>query len=382
MKIFLSFLQSEKQHNIPAYSFWQYYIKNGIEEAGHTWTECRDVDWALGLVPKGREEQESWKTDAWTKTVDLVKRSKPDLFLSYLYPEQIDVAAIAEIRNAGIPCINFFCDNVRNFRKAPAEYAAFDLNWVPEYGALNQYKQAGYPHINLPMPVWTPPAERMIHPENNEQLTFIGSHDGQRQQLLESLLERAPETSLGLYGRGWVNESAALPANRNTLGSLLRNQLRFVRAEGAAAYMRKLQQHGRSTPVNEALLSRYGGSPDSAQYQALTASSRITLGINRFPSFRFPADRPHTYSRLRDLEAPLMGACYLTEYAPGIEQLFDIDTEIRTYRNTEELAEQIARLNHDAALRLHMKQNGQRRVLANHTIGHSISKIKVHFGLA
>ncbi len=61
MNIFLSFLQSDQQHPIPAYDFWQYYIKNGITEAGYQWTECPDADWKHG---HGASKQESFEMEA------------------------------------------------------------------------------------------------------------------------------------------------------------------------------------------------------------------------------------------------------------------------------------------------------------------------------
>ena len=61
MKIFLSFLQSTVQHPIPAYSFWGYYIKNGIEESGNTWIELPGGDWALGIVPQEEKLFCLWK---------------------------------------------------------------------------------------------------------------------------------------------------------------------------------------------------------------------------------------------------------------------------------------------------------------------------------
>src|ERR1700743_1554539 len=180
MKIFLSFLQSPENYPIPAYGFWEHYIKNGIEEAGHQWTECPDVDWAQGLVPKNKAEQLRWKDETWSKTLARLKKDPADLFLSYLYPEQIDTAAIGEIRKMGIACVNFFCDNVRLFKKIPAEFAVFDLNWVPEFKAIMLYQKAGFPHINLPMPIWVAPGLRNMHNENNDQVSFIGSKDVQR----------------------------------------------------------------------------------------------------------------------------------------------------------------------------------------------------------
>src|SRR5436309_785022 len=69
MKVFLAFFQSLHKHPIPAYSFWEYYLKNGIEEAGHTWSEANGVDWAAGLVPQTGAELNEWKKCTWGATV-------------------------------------------------------------------------------------------------------------------------------------------------------------------------------------------------------------------------------------------------------------------------------------------------------------------------
>ena len=50
MRIFLSYQHAFVKHNVPAYSFWETYFKNGIEEAKHKWVEANEVDWAESLV--------------------------------------------------------------------------------------------------------------------------------------------------------------------------------------------------------------------------------------------------------------------------------------------------------------------------------------------
>ncbi len=122
-------------------------------------------------------------------------------------PAQIDETAIKEIQKAGVPCVNFFCDNIRDFKKAPSQFEVFDLNWVPEYKAVKWYKKAGYPYINLPMPMWIEPQYRVLKEEKNSQVTFIGSMDIQRMLLIEQVLEKAPDLPLAIYGAGWLEPS-------------------------------------------------------------------------------------------------------------------------------------------------------------------------------
>lgn len=376
VKFFLSFLQSEHNHPIPAYSFWQYYIKNGIEEGGHQWTECPGIDWAFGLVPKSKHQQLEWKEAAWDKTVAWLKKNPADLFLSYLYPNQIDITAIREIQKMGIPCVNFFCDHVREFKKVPIEFGIFDLNWVPEHKAINLYQKADYPYIHLPMPMWVEPQLRVLPDERIHQITFIGSKDIQRYLFLEKIIVQNPNLPLAIFGTGWDNVIPEKIASESySLDKKLIYQYSFIKKNGVIPYLRKLKQRNIPRPVSTALKTKIHEAIDFKTYNKLTAESMITLGINRYPSYYFPLHQPNTYSRLRDIEAPMLGACYLTEWTQGIEDLYNVGTEIEVYKKTEDLIEKVKELKADEKKRTRLRINGQKRALQDHTIVQSLHKI-------
>lgn len=382
MKIFLSFFQSKYLHPIPAYSFWEYYIKNGIEEAGYQWVECPNVDWALGRVPKTKQAQLLWKQDAWEQTVNYLKANPVDLFISYLYPEQIDVPAITQIRQTGIPCVNFFCDHIRDFTTLPKEFSVFDLNWVPEYRAVKQYQKAGYPYINLPMPVWVAPQYRVLQPETIPQTTFIGSKDIQRHLLFEDVVRRSPDINLAIYGSGWQQNDYAPPALTNyTLAKKLLFQFHLLKKHGIGGYMEKLRLRQYNGQLSYTLQSKTHGIPLAGQYNELIAGSMITIGVNRYPSYDFPLAKPDTYSKLRDIEAPMLGACYLTEWTEGIERLYDIGNEIETYTTADDFLQKTQALQHNPDRRKQLKINGQKRAINNHNIPISLSKILYAIGL-
>jgi len=374
MTFFLSFLQSPKKHPIPAYDFWQYYIKNGITEAGHKWTECPTIDWALGLVPKSKESQLQWMEETWQKTVNWLKEHPADLFLSYLYPAQIDITAVNEIKKMGIPCINFFCDNVREFKKIPIEFSVFDLNWVPEYKAINFYKGAGYPSVNLPMPMWIEPKLRVVRPETNEQITFIGSKDIQRQLFFEDVVKQNAGIPLAIYGNGWGESTKnQQPSSVYSIDKKLLYQFDFIKNNGMISYLRKLLQ--RNAEASDILQSKTFGAISFEAYMQLTAESMVTVGINRYPSFRFPLDKPDSYSRLRDIEAPMLGACYLTEWTEGIEELYEVGKEIEVFKNAGDFIEKINKLAADAPKRKSLKLNGQKKALHDHSVSRSLIKL-------
>ncbi|MGI4019962.1 MAG: glycosyltransferase family protein [Janthinobacterium lividum] len=376
MKIFLSFLQSPVNYAIPTYNFWQYYIKNGIEEAGHQWVEHPEVDWALGIVPKSKILQAKWKQEIWEKTVSWLKKNPVDLFLSYLYPEQIDVQAIAEIQKADIPCVNFFCDNVRLFKKVPDEFSRFDLNWVPEFEALAMYVKAKYPSIHLPMPMWVDPKYRLVQQENFAQLTFIGSKDLQRQRLFENIISKKQRLPLKIYGSGWIAENNTFQSNNAyTFQKKLQFQYNFLKNNGIEAYVRKLHRRKITNTLSASLQSIIQPVQVFSEYQQLTAQSMITIGVNRYPSYNYPMSVPNTYSRLRDIEAPMLGACYLTEWAPGLDFLYDLGTDVETYKNEDEFIYKADLLLADSEKRKQLKINGQTRALKHHTIAQSLDKL-------
>ena len=381
MKIFLAFLQANVKHPIPAYDFWEYYIKNGIEEAGYQWTECAGIDWAKGLVPQPKKELDNWREETWNNTLQYLKKNRADIFLSYLYPEQIDVKAIKQLQSMGVACVNFFCDNVRQYTSAPKEFGVFDLNWVPEYKALNLYKKAGFNYIHLPMPMWVDPELRVVPDEQYPQITFIGSKDVQRLALLNTIANLKHNMPLAVHGNGWAGERHTAITQNDTIFDKAINHLMFLKKHGFIAYSRKINQRSYKQDTSELLQKYIGKKLSFEEYTNLTAKSWVTMGINRYPSFNYPFKKPNVYSRLRDIEAPMLGACYLTEWAPGIEDMYDTETEISTYRTAAEFTEKAGILMADKAKRDIKRKNGQKRALSALSVPASINAIKHYFNI-
>lgn len=380
MRIFLSCQQSQRKHDVPAYQFWETYFKNGVAESAHEWTEAQNVDWAEGLAYENGRLLCEWRERTWNLTVDAVKRQHEakaiDLFVSYLFPKQVEPRAIQEIRSLGIPCVNFFCDNVREFTRVPDEFKCFDLHWVPEFKAIDMYKRAALSFVHAPMPVWIPPHYRTCkHPEKFG-VTFIGSRDTQREALFARAISLG--VPLEIRGAGW-NVNAPSKCNdiyrhRSSIQILL-NQLDFLRTNGVQAWTRKMQAGNQPQTSNKIFSDHVRNKPDAEEYIKITQESLITLGVNRYPSFRHPFLQPDTYSRMRDLEAPMMGACYLTEYTEGLDSFYALGEDIETYHTADEMAEKVRMLSLDVDKRRKLRCRGQIRALSEHNVGSSLSKI-------
>ena len=380
MRIILSCLQSLRRHDIPAYDFWRTYFVEGCREAGIEALEVPGVDWAEGLVhAEGSEELDAWRSRTWDRTAAFAKKEQErggvDFFLGYLYPDQVEESAVRDLQRAGIPCVNFFCDNVREFSKVPAAYAPFDLHWIPEYEALPMYRRAGLPHIHAPMPCWIPEKLRTMPERETEPPTFIGSADALRRNLLGSALAQGAD--LTVRGPGWSRDETAGDAisKQSRKGNILHNQIRLLRRHGLGALGAKVVNALRPLELPEVPPSRVAPAVFGDDYLRVTREATVTLGVNSVPVTRRPLRYPLAYSRLRDIEAPMLGACYLTEHTEGMAALYNVGEEVETYNSPEELVHKLEDLAKSPQKRQRLRSMGQRRALSSLTVAVSLKRI-------
>jgi len=385
MRVLLSCLQSTRTHSLPAYGFWRDYFVRGCREAGIECIEVPRVDWAEGLTYPPGKECEAWRARTWQMVLDFVraeqKRARLHCFLSYLYPGQVERSAIVELQRIGIPCVNFFCDNVREFDRIPAEYRDFTLHWVPEFEAVEMYRNAGLPHIHAPMPCWVPPAFRVPPRDETEPPTFIGSADLLRRHVLGQAMNGAAD--LVVRGPGWGADDRSAPAapRVRSIARTLANQARFLRTHGVRAYCYKMTDKLYPVHTPGVHPSRVRPAVFGEEYFRVTRESMVTIGVNRVPTWKASNRRPLTYSRLRDLEAPMLGACYLTEWTAGLNDLYEIGVDIDCYRTPEELCGKLSELRRDQSRRRLMRERAQRRALEEHSVARSMDRIRARLGL-
>lgn len=386
LRIFLCCQQAQRRHAVPAYAFWAEYFRGALAEAGHTCLEAPACDWAEGLLSLEPEAARAWQQRTWESALTYLRREHArepiDFFLGYLFPQQVEPEAIQSIRALGIPCVNFFCDNVRELRQVPGAYRGFDLHWVPEHKALPLYRSAGLPHLQAPMPCWLPAVSRTAAGRESLPPTFVGTRDAQREALFAQAIELG--LRVDLRGVGWSGSApppAPPPPSARDPLELARRQWAFARQHGWSALFRKLTGSGQAPAVAFDFAAYARSAPVGDDYWTVLRESSVCIGVNRYPSLRFPFDRPDTYSRLRDLEAPMVGACYLTEWTEGLDELYALGVEIETYRDAAELTAKTDELMRDAPRRARMRAAAQRRALNHHSIDRTLQRIAARLSL-
>ncbi len=383
MRILLSCLQSLKKQPLPAYSHWRNYFVAGLVEAGHEVVEVANIDWAEGMTYPPGSGLDAWRTRTWETVESFVRQEIAQgpihLFVGYFYPEQVEESAIVELQRMGIPCVNFFCDNVREFLKPPPEYSPFALHWVPEFEALPMYRAARLPHVHAPMPCWVSAELRSASALETEPATFIGSPDVLRRNLLGQALRGGAD--FVIRGNGWLADTSAQSKKVRTAATLIRNQIDLVKRRGPGGLLTKVESLMRPLrpPMIEEL--RIGLPLSEAEYFRVSREAIVTLGVNRVPSVNRSLHRPLVYSRLRDIEAPMLGACYLTEWTEGLEHMYEVGKEIETYRTAEELTSKLDQLRRNPSRRSIMRMEAQRRALSDLSVARSIARIGAYFGL-
>ncbi len=102
-------------------------------------------------------------------------------------------------------------------------------------------------------------------------------------------------------------------------------------------------------------------------YQLL-ADSRITLNSHIDIS-------PRSASNMRLFEATGVGTCLLTDWKENLSDLFEPDLEVVAYSSAEECTEKVHYLLEHPDERIAIARAGQKRTLADHTIGHRMAEL-------
>jgi hypothetical protein len=327
-----SYSRPFKQSDGP-YITWTTQFLEGLESLDCEVIEPQTVDL---IEPFLRRSDEDWlatnRVQLAEKLLDEVKalhQAKPiDLIICYFWSFQIDSQGVKAITNLGIPTVNFFCDNTRDIKSVSSLFRSFTLHWVPEVSALPFYQKAGIPFIHLPMGASPTQYSFQERPET-KRVIFMGSADTLRRHLLCQVRDKIP---LRIGGRGWKKQdenhsesSLSVRSNGVSSGQVFRSHLNRLLEYGVAGEWRHFQLRHLEKSLKHALSDLAIETRDHPEMLEQFWGNAVTLGINRFPIPSASLSKPQTYSRLRDLEAPMAGAVYLTEWTDDLPLLFDLE---------------------------------------------------------
>jgi spore maturation protein CgeB len=290
-----------------------------------------------------------------------------DLFFAYLMDGMIDVGVIDEIRKAGVPTCNFSCNNTHQFDLVDEISPHFDYNLHSEKNAGQRFRDIGA------NPVWFPMAAnpKYYHPYDTPrklEVIFVGQNYAKRPYYIWHLLENG--INVHAYGPGWRlkgdgNYRELLRLGKRmktafyalfaaTLDSKAEWSARLTWLDFAELLRRKYDTHMHPPLSDEAMIRLY-------------SESRISLGFLEVYEEHNPASIVKQHLHLRDFEAPMCGALYLTGFSKELQDFFEFDKEILVYNNEHELLEKIKFYLVHQELGSRIRKAGFRRSLNDHT---------------
>lgn len=382
---------------------WRVALIDTLKRMGHHVFES-SIEWLSAFAPNLYPSlTREIRSEILVREVrEAHKKHRIDLFLSHFFNQHVHSDAIKIITEMGIPTVNFCCDNVRSPGVVSEIRSAFSLNWVPELEAALEYKSKQLPFIYLPMAA-NPELYRPMVPIKEYDLVFVGGADPERHSVIAALLRA--QVPVTVFGNGWDvgfrrngvrvdspsngrnlsnNHSPQTPASlisktrswRESIGKPVQDCQEF----GPRGLYRKFQNNYLVRKNGPLAVRAWKGAVTDEEMVRLYSEGKVSLGINRVFEISFPRLKVK-YAKLRDFEAPMSGACYLTEHCADLEENYEIGKEIWTYRSEDELIEKSRELLTHGTLRSELKIAARRASLERHTWNHRFQTLFAELSL-
>jgi spore maturation protein CgeB len=281
-----------------------------------------------------------------------------DLILTYVGDSHVTPEVIRRLRERTAPVVNFYCNNIHQFHLIRRTAPHFTACLVPEEEALGSYRRVGANAVFFPMAA-NPGVYRPLPLPARYDATFAGQRYGDRTTGLLALREGGVDAHA--FGQGWDAEAPASSAARP--GRLRRSLQLLLQGRSPLAAAADLRAIGTLRTRHAAAL--HPPATDDG-YIALFSECRISLGFivlgDTHSTFR-----PLRQVRLREFEAPMAGAFYMTGFLEELSLHYEIGREIVCYRSREELVDRCRYfLAHDEE-RERIRKAGHERARRDHT---------------
>lgn len=396
------------RHSIDPHQFygglWSGNFYPALRQLGHKVIESK-----VDLLPTSRfmdvaidftcEEQEirARTTQRILDEVRIALRTGPiELFLSYFYNAHFDPAGFDELRQLGIPSVNFYCNSIYQFALVANIAAKVDFSWHAEREARKLYLDVGA------RPIWV---QMAASPERyypiaglarQPKAVFVGQRYADRDRLAAALIQA--KVPIDIYGAGWgkvlskssettLIASSYLGRKKPTPGSMASYKdliTKELKRSGLFNGFRrlKLQADYRQETRSIDELLRPHAKGYASDVSSVLAAYELCVNFSNVWADGHPGSALIPHVRLRDFEGPMCRTCYLTGYTDELMEFYEVGREIETYQTQEELVEKASfYLSHPEAAEK-LREAGYQRALREHTWEHRFQQLFYLLGFA
>ncbi len=364
---------------VPRSAWVDLNLRRSLEDMGHQlvrfdfpgWPDDADPGWAQTGKPRTNQ-----------RLLEAVRHAAPfDLFFGYFYSSVAYPETIEQIRKSGVPTVNFSCNNVHQFDLVREIAPRFDVCWVPEQAAQADFANVGARPVRIQLAA-NPRVYRPLPVARAYDVTFVGQRYADRADLLSYL--HANGVHVRAWGAGWQTHKRLTLAQVKAGLALIEDE----RFDGVHRIVRDRLSRWRATnSVGDAEVephvdtSSFGG-PRLLQRDLVRmfSQSRLSLGFATAGESH-KTEKRLTHLRLREFEAPMSGALYLTEHQPELAEYFEPGQEILTYFDKHDLLdkERYFLAHQEQAERI--RRAGYLRAVREHTWQHRFQQLFATLGL-
>jgi spore maturation protein CgeB len=341
-----------------------------LKELGH---DIVQFDWFLPSS-KGYEnwleKSKKKKNDQLIEHVKKTNNQKPiDVFLNtaderFVFPETVE-----QIKKIGFVTVNYSCDDVNAFSLIENLVSVFDYNWTNQLSAIDKYKRKNVPYIYTPFGA-NPDVYRPYNVKKEFDVTFVGRNMGYRETLIQMIANEGID--IHVWGKDWPHSMkevirSFLYTTKITKGKYLEKQI-----PTSLWYLfnfKKLNTLFGPPLTYEELIKMYSQSVISLNFSG---------GLD---SMMYDFKHANKSMKLRDMEATMSGAFYLTEYSEEITKLFEVGKEIECFKSKEELLEKITYYLKNPIEAELIRAAGRKRALENYTWKRNFEHLFEQMGL-
>ncbi len=312
-------------------SFEEANFKSSLVGMGHNVVQFDFMERAHAVgIPTMRNE-----------IVDVARSRQFDVVFFFLFENQFDAASLRRIGEAAnAPTLNWFADDHWRFHNF-SKMVAPGLDWVvtTDFTAVSKYRRIGVHNVILSQ--WAcndhiyQPNPQPVGPD----VSFVGQPHGNRLEVMEMLRTAGIEPTC--FGFGWPN------------GRLTTQEMVDLFSSSAI----NLNLANGSQPGLSAVLKK-----------RLTRGRRVFTGDG-------------LQIKGRTFEIPGCGGFQLTQAAPGLEQYFEIGSEIGVFNGDDDFVATVRYWLHNAEEREAVAQAGLTRVRRDHTYSRRFEEIFTTMGL-
>jgi len=350
MNIYYASASSANNITLPDSKIWSINLKYSLRklcskifeptfDVSQQYKECM-IALHHGNVEKVREK---YSKIIFNEIKEINKEHRVDLFFTYYSSRHILSKVIDEIRDMGIITVNFYCNNIHQFDLVSEIAPHYDYCVVPEREAIQKYIDIGANPIHIQMAA-NPDIYKPYPLARKYDVTFVGQNYLNRQDYVEYLYKN--EIDVYVWGPGWKN---ALISNNKGIINKLKSKIGLSKS-----ILPKTHVGG---PLSdEELIKMYSRSKISLNFSEVVVSDQD-----------YNPGTIKRHIRLRDFEAPMSEAFYITGYQDELKEYYEIDKEIVCYNTKEELLEKIRYyLKHQDEAEV-IRIAGHKRALKDHT---------------